>query len=76
MAARRHPNLSQAWKDKIQTSMLINRLQSCINGKCELTGPQVTAALGLLKKVAPDLSSVAVGGDPDAGPVSITWAGK
>lgn len=45
-------------RERIQTSMLINRLQDHVVGKVELTSTQVTAALGLLKKAVPDLSSV------------------
>ncbi len=58
MAARKTKSLSEAWREKIKTSMLINRLQDHVNGTVELTASQVTAALGLLKKTAPDLSSV------------------
>lgn len=38
--------------------MLINRLESHVLGEVELTASQVSAALGLLKKTAPDLSQV------------------
>lgn len=38
--------------------MIINRLQDHINGTVELSSTQVSAALGLLKKTAPDLSAV------------------
>lgn len=46
----------QRTRDRIQTSMLINRLESFVKGEVELSPPQVTAALGLLKKTLPDLS--------------------
>lgn len=36
--------------------MLINRLETFVKGEVELSPPQVTAALGLLKKTLPDLS--------------------
>lgn len=49
-----------AWENevrkKIQTSQVINRLISFINGDITLETAQVTACLGLLKKVLPDLS--------------------
>lgn len=45
-------------REKIRTSQLINRLNRFINGKIELTPHQVTAALGLIKKTLPDLSSI------------------
>ncbi len=44
-------------RERISTSMIRNRLESFIEGKLELSPHQVTAALGLLKKVIPDLSS-------------------
>jgi hypothetical protein len=43
---------------KIQTSQIINRLTSFINGEVMLQPHQVTAALGLLRKTMPDLSQV------------------
>lgn len=48
--------MPQAWRDRIRTSMLLNRLEQCVEGKVELTGPQVTAGLGLLRKTLPDLT--------------------
>lgn len=63
MAARKTRALTDSWREKIKTSMIINRLQDHVNGKVELTATQVTAALGLLKKTAPDLSAVEHGGE-------------
>ena len=58
MAARikkiRHDEETRA---KIQTSQLINRLTDHVLGNVEMKPTQVTAALGLLKKSIPDLSS-------------------
>lgn len=48
--------MPQRWRDRIRTSMLLNRLEACVEGKAELTGPQVTAGLGLLRKTLPDLT--------------------
>ena len=45
-------------RERIQASMLINRLQSHILGECDMKPTQVQAALGLLKKAMPDLQSV------------------
>lgn len=56
MAARLNPSHDAATRDKIQTSQLINRLQSFAFGNCEMTGDQVRAALGLIKKTLPDLT--------------------
>lgn len=45
---------------KIQASQLINRLTNHVLGKVDMQPSQVTAALGLLKKTLPDLSSLDV----------------
>jgi hypothetical protein len=42
---------------KIKGAYLINRLQDFIAGNVKLEAAQVTAALGLLKKVLPDQQS-------------------
>ena len=68
MAARKTLPHSQRTRDKIQTSMLLNRLSDFVEGKVELSPAQVTAALGLVKKTLPDLSSVQHSGD-DENPV-------
>jgi hypothetical protein len=57
---RLNPQHDERTRAKIQTSQIINRLQSFINGECKLSAPQVTAALGLLKKTTPDLSQTDV----------------
>ena len=61
MAARtrkiRHDDETRA---KIKTSQLINRLSAHVLGKVDMKPTQVTAALGLLKKTIPDLSSQSV----------------
>ncbi len=77
MAARRNtPTLNDGWKQKIQTTMLVNRLQDHGLGKVDLKPTQVEAIKTLLRKTAPDLSSVAVGQDEDKGPIQITWGSK
>lgn len=69
MAARKRIFHDENTRTKIQTSQIINRLEKHINAKPEvidgqiiykdlMTQSQVTAALGLLKKTLPDLSSV------------------
>lgn len=58
MAARNRLTHDTKTREKIQTSMLVNRLQNFVEGKVELSPAQVTAALGLIKKTLPDLSSV------------------
>jgi hypothetical protein len=60
LAARKLRGAAAGWDDgvrlRIKTSMLANRLQDHVAGKCELSASQVQAALGLLRKTLPDLS--------------------
>jgi hypothetical protein len=61
MAARgRKPGfvMSDAHRTKIANSQILNRLIAAANGEVEMTSTQATIALGLLKKVMPDLQSV------------------
>ena len=59
MAARRFsPKHDAMTREKIRTSQLINRLCALANGEIEMPPHAVTAALGLLRKTLPDLSSV------------------
>ena len=55
---RLDPKHTDRTRAKIQTSQLINRLFSFVNGEVKMEAAQVTAALGLLKKTLPDLSAV------------------
>jgi hypothetical protein len=50
----------KATRRKIQTSMIANRLIDYVNGKIKLEPAQVTAALGLMRKVLPDLVAAEV----------------
>lgn len=63
MAVRLNPKHDARTREKIRTSQLINRLQSFVDGKCEMAPHQVTAALGLLKKTLPDLSATELTGN-------------
>ena len=45
-------------RERIQTSMLINRLEDHMLGKVELSTTQVRSAEILLKKSLPDLQSI------------------
>ena len=47
-------------REKIRASQLVNRLENHVFGDLELSPTQVTAALGLLKKCVPDMSSATV----------------
>ena len=68
MAARINAKHDERTRAKIQTSQLVNRLQSFANGEAELTRDQIKAIEVLLKKSLPDLSSVSVEG-PDGGSI-------
>lgn len=59
MAARKNKiRHDENTKAKIQASQLVNRLQDYIFGRCKMEPAAVSAALGLLRKTLPDLSSV------------------
>lgn len=45
-------------RGKIKNSSILNALIEHVEGRREMSSTQVTAGLGLLKKVMPDLSSV------------------
>jgi hypothetical protein len=71
MAARKNKYCSNETREKIQGSLLVNKLMAFVNGDIKLEKSQVTAALGLLKKVLPDLSSTQMSG-PDGGPLEVS----
>jgi hypothetical protein len=70
-------------REKIQTSQLVNRLNSFVlNGvdpktkkPIDMSREQVTVALGLLKKTLPDLSSVELKGD-ESNPLNMSFTVK
>lgn len=55
---------------RIQTGMLINRLQGFVEGAHDMPTHAVTAALGLLRKTLPDLSHTELVGE-EGGPLTI-----
>lgn len=55
MAARNRDWTPEVVRQKIRTSMLINRLQNHVLGRIDMTKTQLTAAGILLKKVLPDM---------------------
>ncbi len=57
--------MSDAHRVKIQNSNILNALIEHVEGRRDMSATQVTAGLGLLKKVLPDLGAVTVSGDPD-----------
>lgn len=60
---RLNPKHDELTRAKIQTSQIINRLNSLVNGEVEMAPHQVTAALGLLRKTIPDLSATQLNGN-------------
>lgn len=60
--------MSDEHRVKIQNSNILNALIEHVEGRREMSPTQVTAGLGLLKKVLPDISQVTISGD-DENPV-------
>ena len=74
MAARKKLELTQQWRDKIQISMLIDRLMKHVNDEIDMKPTQIKAAEILLKKVAPDLSNTTLEGNEEKPmAIAITW---
>lgn len=59
-------------REKIQASMIVNRLMGHVTGEIELTPTQVRAAEVLLKKTLPDLSSTSLT-DANGGPAKLLF---
>lgn len=55
---------------KIKNSNILNALVEHVEGKREMTPTQVSAGLGLLKKVMPDLASTTIENGED-NPISV-----
>lgn len=74
MARGRKPGfrMSDEHRVKIQNSNILNALIEHAVGKREMSATQVSAGLGLLKKVLPDLSNVQLSGDAD-NPVGVVF---
>lgn len=70
MAARKRTWTPEIVRQRIQAAQIVNRLSSHVMGKCKLSATQVTAALGLLKKCVPDLSSTTLAND-DGSPLVV-----
>lgn len=56
---------------KIKNSNILNALIEHVTGAREMSATQVSAGLGLLRKVMPDLAATTVSGDEDGGPISV-----
>jgi hypothetical protein len=70
MARRGRPpgfQMSEEHRSKIKSAQILNALQEHVMGDREMSATQISAGLGLLRKVLPDLSSEDVnikGGGP------------
>lgn len=62
--------MSNSHRDKIKNSNILNALIEHSEGRREMSATQVTAGLGLLKKVLPDLAAMTVTG-ADGGPLQV-----
>lgn len=60
MARGRKPGfvMTDEHRVKIQNSNILNALVEHVDGKREMSATQVSAGLGLLRKVLPDLSAI------------------
>ena len=73
MPARLNPKQDERTRNVIQTSQLVNRLNKFAldeENSIRMSGDQVRAALGLLRKTIPDLAVTAHTGE-DGGPLTI-----
>lgn len=55
--------MSDEHRGKIQNSSILNSLIEHVEGRRDMTATQVTAGLGLLRKVLPDLAATADSAD-------------
>lgn len=68
MAARKNKvELTDAWKAKIQVSVISGRLYDHMQGLCDMSPTQIKAADILLKKLVPDLGRTEVTGPGEGG---------
>lgn len=65
MAARLNRHHSEEIRQKIQASVIIDRLERHINGELELSSTQIAAAQTLLDRSVPKLSQIQHVGDED-----------
>jgi hypothetical protein len=72
MARGRKPGfrMTDDHRAKIANSNILNALLEHVEGKREMSSTQVSAGLGLLKKVMPDLASTELTGDEN-NPVAV-----
>lgn len=66
MAARKRIGLSENTRERIKTTMLVERLHNHILGECELSQTQISAIRMLLDRTLPTLTSVEYSGKDGA----------
>lgn len=72
MAARKRKlKLTDSWKEKIRTSMLLNRLDNHILGDTPMSSTQVDAAKFLLNKVISNAPTQNEHSGPDGTPIPV-----
>ena len=57
------PKDDERIRSNIEILQIIDRLTQFVKGEIEMTSPQVAAALGLIKKALPDLSTAEYAGE-------------
>jgi hypothetical protein len=72
MAARLNRHHSDEVRAKIQSSVLIDRLQKHVAGELELSATQIAAANSLLDRSVAKLQQIQHAGH-DGGPLKIEW---
>lgn len=60
-----HPARAEEIREKIKSTLIINKLENHILNNSEMSSSQVSAALGLLRKSVPDLTAVEHKGEID-----------
>lgn len=65
-----NPAAVERIREKIRAGMILKALEEHVVEGKEMSSTQVTAALGLLRKVVPDLTASQISGDPN-NPLSV-----
>jgi len=75
MAARKNtPRLSQEWRERIRSGVILARLEQAALGELEISPASLKAAEIVLRKTIPDLARTEVTGkDGDAQEMTISW---
>jgi hypothetical protein len=63
--------MSHEHRVKIQNSNILNALIEHATGQREMSATQVSAGLGLLKKIMPDLAATTISGEGENGALEI-----